>query len=195
MWVMSDYMLLCYDSSTAQWESSYVIDFLQMASWRADGTLPLLFLHGSFRSPLPVTTKISRVQDIITFPGVGEFGPTTNVETDCNPTNNETPYHCVESGEKTVCRASVLETNTHRVIWEPVAPPRLAPPPAVPARVSVFGLVWASIVSEKSPTSQVQTWEENTRSERDKRGEEEEQIKESKRDREWEWDRECAQYI
>lgn len=38
-------------------------------------------------------------------------------------------------------------------------------------------------MSEKSPTGQVQTWEENTRSERDKRGKEEEQIKESKGER------------
>lgn len=39
-------------------------------------------------------------------------------------------------------------------------------------------------MSEKSPTGQVQTWEENTRSERDKRGKEEEQIKERKTERE-----------
>lgn len=38
-------------------------------------------------------------------------------------------------------------------------------------------------MSEKSPTGQVQTWEENTRSERDKRGREEEQIKGRERER------------
>lgn len=141
MWMMSDYMLLCYDSSTAQWESSrFPLNGILKGRWHlATAVFACPTLSWSFHSPLPVTTKISRVQEIITFPGMGEFGWPQMLKQTVTLQIMK-PHTTVWRAQRKASVERLCWKQTHRVRWEFVAPPRLAPPLAVPAHVSVFGL-------------------------------------------------------